>query len=62
MLKAIIVINIFQLVYFNCTDPSIEKLIASATFAALLSAIFFLALRHVSKKNQGQLGGNDLVP
>jgi hypothetical protein len=55
MLKAIIVINIFQLIYFNCTDPSIEKLIASVVFAALLSSIFVLALRHMSKRNRGQV-------
>jgi hypothetical protein len=32
MLKAIIVINIFQLIYFNCTDPSIEKLFCVGHF------------------------------
>jgi hypothetical protein len=54
MLKAIIVINIFQLIYFNCTDPSIEKLIASVIFAILLASIFVLALRHMSNKNHSQ--------
>jgi uncharacterized membrane protein YfcA len=53
MLKAIIVINIFQLIYFNCTDPSIEKLVASVVFAVVLSSIFVLALRHMSNKNRG---------
>jgi uncharacterized protein len=56
MLKAIIVINIFQLIYFNCTDPSIEKMIASISFTVLLAAIFVLALRHMSKKSRSRPG------
>ncbi|MGC1521678.1 MAG: sulfite exporter TauE/SafE family protein, partial [Steroidobacteraceae bacterium] len=51
MLKAIIVINIFQLLYFNLTDPSAEKLIASAVFTVVLSAVFYLALRHMAGKS-----------
>lgn len=51
MLKAIIVINIFQLLYFNLTDPSAEKLTASAVFTVLLSAVFYLALRHMARKS-----------
>lgn len=54
MLKAIIVINIFQLIYFNCVDPSIEKLIASVFFAILLGSTFVLALRHMAKANRNQ--------
>lgn len=56
MLKAIIVINIFQLVYFNCTDPSIDKIIASISFTVLLATIFVLALRNMCKKCQSQPG------
>jgi uncharacterized membrane protein YfcA len=56
MLKVIIVINIFQLCYFNCTDPSIDKLVASSVFTVLLSTIFVLALRHMSHKTQRQTG------
>jgi uncharacterized membrane protein YfcA len=52
MLRAIIVINIFQLFYFNAVDPSINKIIASACFTALLGAIFFFALRHISFRNK----------
>jgi len=51
MLRAIIVINIFQLIYFNWTDPSIEKLVASVAFAVLLASIFVAALRHMANKN-----------
>jgi len=38
MLKAIIFINIFQLIYFNCSDPSFERLMASVIFALLLAS------------------------
>jgi len=54
MLKTIILINIFQLIYFNCTDPSIEKLIASVIFAILLGSTFVLALRHMTNKNHSR--------
>ena len=54
MLKAIIVINIFQLLYFNCTDPSTAKIIATAIFTCLLSIAFVLALRHMSHKGHRQ--------
>ncbi len=54
MLKAIIVINIFQLLYFNCTDPSIAKFVASAIFTCLLATAFVLALRHMSDKSRRQ--------
>jgi uncharacterized protein len=56
MLKAIIVINIFQLLYFNCTDPSIAKFIASAIFTGLLATAFVLALGHMSNKSRRQSG------
>ena len=51
MLKAIIVINLFQLTYFNVTDPSIEKLLSSLIFTAVLSTFFYLTMRRLSKKN-----------
>ena len=54
MLKAIIVINIFQLLYFNFTDPSTDKVIASAGFTVVLSIVFFWALRYVSRKSNPQ--------
>jgi len=54
MLKAIIVINVFQLLYFNFTDPSTAKIIATATFTCSLATAFVLALRHMSNKNRKQ--------
>lgn len=55
MLKAIIFINIFQLIYFNCIDPSADKFIASVIFAILLASTFVFALRHMSGKNRSQV-------
>ena len=57
MLKAIILVNIFQLIYFNSTDPSIEKAIASVIFTILLASTFAFALRHMSIKNREQITG-----
>ncbi len=50
MLRAIILINIFQLVYFNWTDPSLEKLVASVTFSVLLGSIFVAALKSMANQ------------
>lgn len=58
MLKAIIVINIFQLLYFNLTDRSIAKTVASAIFTILLATAFVLALRHMSEKSRKQASAN----
>ncbi len=52
MLRAIILINIFQLIYFNCIDPSVDKLVASFIFAVLLASTFVFALRHMSIKSR----------
>jgi uncharacterized membrane protein YfcA len=52
MLKAIIVINIFQLLYFNCTDPSMAKIIATTIFTCSLATAFVLALRHMSSRSR----------
>lgn len=49
MLKGIIALNIFQLLYFNLNEPSVEKAVASCIFTVVLSGIFFLAMRHMSR-------------
>ena len=49
MLKGIITLNIFQLLYFNLNEPSVEKAVASCIFTVVLSGIFFLAMRHMSR-------------
>jgi uncharacterized membrane protein YfcA len=52
MLRFIIVLNIFQLVYFNARQPSVQKLVASATFTAILAVVFSLLLRSMSARNR----------
>jgi uncharacterized membrane protein YfcA len=52
MLRAIIALNIFQLVYFNCQEPSINKLIASVVCCGILSVIFLFMLRNVKRKHR----------
>jgi uncharacterized membrane protein YfcA len=52
MLRAIIALNCFQLLYFNFNEPSRPKVIVSVIFTAVLGVIFFTALRHVSMKNK----------
>lgn len=46
MIKGIVVLNIAQLAYFNINRPSVEKLIASVIFIAIL---LFLFLRSFAK-------------
>jgi uncharacterized protein len=50
MLRFIIVLNIFQLCWFNIKEPSPGKLTASLIFSALLGATFYFMLRHMSRK------------
>jgi uncharacterized protein len=50
MLRAIIALNVFQLLYFNLIDPSAEKVAASLVFTIILATIFFLALRHMAQR------------
>ncbi len=52
MLRGIIALNIFQLVWFNSKEPSIGKLIASLVFTCTLAAIFFFALRYVAQMHK----------
>ena len=52
MLRAIIVLNIFQLLYFNFREPSVPKVIASLVFCSILSVIFYFMLRHMTAKHR----------
>ncbi len=49
MLRGIVVLNIFQLAYFNWKNPSMEKLLWSGAFFVVLSAIFWLSLARLAK-------------
>ncbi|MBU6297060.1 MAG: sulfite exporter TauE/SafE family protein [Alphaproteobacteria bacterium] len=50
MLIAIVVLNIFQLLYFNLSRPAYEKTLASGVFCLFFSAAFYLLLRHMSAR------------
>jgi uncharacterized membrane protein YfcA len=50
MLRAIIVLNCFQLLYFNFHEPSVPKVIASVVFTTILGSIFYAALKYVAQK------------
>ncbi len=54
MLRLIIGVNIFQLIYFNCDGPSREKVIVSVVFTTVLSVVFYLLLRHMSRRNRAR--------
>lgn len=49
MLRGIVALNIFQMLYFNIKAPSLEKFIASASFSVILFAIFWALLAHIRK-------------
>jgi hypothetical protein len=55
MLKTIIGINIFQLLYFNFSEPSINKVIASTIFSLGLSTIFFYALGQMARIRKSEI-------
>lgn len=47
MLRGIVVLNIFQMVYFNLKAPTLEKFAYSVGFSAVLFAVFWLTLAHM---------------
>lgn len=51
MLRGIVVLNIFQMAYFNLKAPSLEKVIVSVFFSTVLFVIFWLTLAHIQKTN-----------
>ena len=52
MLRGIIALNVFQLVWFVAKDYRLEKLEAAATFTTLLAATFYFALKNVAQKHR----------
>jgi len=52
MLRGIVLLNIGQLVYFNINKPSLEKLVASAVFFAILTVVFCVTLSRLAKKKK----------
>ncbi|MDR7122928.1 hypothetical protein [Rheinheimera soli] len=45
-------LNIAQLLYFLCYNPSVDKLIWAAVFTLCLSAGFYLLIRSLSRQTQ----------
>lgn len=52
MLRGIVLLNIFQMVYFNLKSPSIEKLLVSLLFSSLLFAAFWLTLARIARNDR----------
>lgn len=52
MLRGIIALNIFQLVWFVAKDYRIEKFEAAGIFTAMLAAAFYFALRKVAQMHR----------
>jgi uncharacterized membrane protein YfcA len=50
MLIAIVVLNIIQILYFNLSQPTFEKTLASVVFCILFSTAFYFLLRHMSAR------------
>ena len=50
MLKAVVILNVGQLLYFNLSKPSLPKLIASLVFSGLLMVAFHHAVTRLSRK------------
>ena len=49
MLYAIAVLNVAQLLYFLCYNPSVDKLIWASVFTVVLSTGFYLLIRSLSR-------------
>lgn len=55
MLRGIVVLNIFQMVYFNLKAPTPEKLGFSLGFSAVLFAVFWFTLAHMARTRPGRV-------
>lgn len=54
MLRGIVALNIFQMVYFNLKSPTWEKVAWSGGASVLLFAIFWFSLAHIAKQTARQ--------
>jgi uncharacterized membrane protein YfcA len=52
MLRVIIVLNIFQLLYFNFREPTLQKTEASVVFCGILAVIFYFMLKRMASKHR----------
>jgi uncharacterized membrane protein YfcA len=51
MLRAVMVLNIAQLIYFNVVEPSLEKFLWSAGCTILLTSVFFFGMAELARRN-----------
>lgn len=54
MLRGIVALNAFQMVYFNWNSPTWEKLAWSCGCSVILFAIFWFSLAHIVQQNERQ--------
>jgi uncharacterized protein len=57
LLLALVILDIFQLLYFNLNRPSPGKTLASLVFCALFSVVFYLMLRRMRARRSRILEG-----
>jgi hypothetical protein len=55
MLRAVVVLNIGQLAYFNLRNPSTEKFIWSMSGTGLMAALFFWGMSELAKRPAAEL-------
>jgi len=56
MLRFIIALNIFQIVYFNVMGASVPKVIASVICTTILGITFYFMLKHMVKRTKASEG------
>ncbi len=54
MLRGIVALNIFQMLYFNLKAPTLEKFLYSLVFSLVLFAVFWLALANIARLSRAQ--------
>lgn len=62
MLRGIVALNIFQMVYFNLKAPTPEKIACSLGFSAVLFAVFWLTLAHMARSRPQGFGEAATTP
>lgn len=62
MLKGLIALNLSQLAYFNINGPSLEKVLASIVFSAVLGAVFHASMRRVAASARERRGAGLPAP
>ena len=61
MLRAVMVLNIAQLVYFNLSNPSLEKFFWSTGCTVLLTSIFFFGMAELARRKAAEVLAEPLL-